>query len=209
MTKLHKTLEKLYFLIENIDPDNLTDKKVDKLRKAILKTQYFTKENIEFYSLDRFEAARIIKQSKIIANKAREIQRSLYTLELKKTRSEVTSNFDMISRIAINIELALGGPIHIYTIQYIATVMAINNNFVFQPPDKSINGMAKDYAQLYFDRYGITIKSDSLRKEYEGQFNKGRQKFIGAKKEIDRKIIKTYLSESKLLRLHKYLYDND
>jgi len=208
MTKLHKTLEKLYFLLESIDPDNLTDKKVGKIRKEILKCQGFTKENIDFYSFDRFEAAKIVKQSKIISRKAREVKGTLYRLDLNKSnRSSVDSYFDIIQRIVVNIELSLTGPNHIYTVQYIATAMAIENDFIYQPIDKTIKGMAEQYATIYYDRYGITIKADSLRKEYIGQFDKDKR-FTGAKKDIDKKIIKTYLSKRNFRKLHDYLYDN-
>jgi hypothetical protein len=205
MTLLHRTLEELYFLLEKLDPDNLTDKQIKKVIKRIENSPRFTKDNIDFYGFNRVETISLIKQAQLLIKRAHKFRSELYTLDLEMSTEDIYFHFEEIRKYGSHVVQILGGSKTIFTPNYIATKMAIENKFIFQPIGISVNKMVNNYVDRYFKNYKVSIKADTLRKEYISQFTTAPQTFRGTTKENNKIIVESCLSKDDLKTLRNYL----
>tara|TARA_R110000737_G_scaffold343966_1_gene370577 strand:- start:1578 stop:2210 length:633 start_codon:yes stop_codon:yes gene_type:complete len=208
MTLLHRTLEKLYFLLEKLDPENLTDKQIKKVIKRIENSPRFTKENIDFYKFKRLDKIQLKEQAQILTKRAHQFRSKLYTLDLEMSTEDIYFHFEEIRKYGSHIIQILGGSNIIYTPNYIATKMAIENNFIYQPEGISVTKMVNNYVDRYFKNYKVSIKADTLRKEYISQFTTAPQTFRGTTKENNKIIVESCLSTGDLKTLRNYMIAN-
>lgn len=171
MTQPEKDIERIYYVLYDLNPDDIKYDDIQELADVVNSTRNYTKENIEFYMYSQNQATQILHKVRLIQGLIDKLNTTSYVLDLTHTDRELYYKaLYRIKLLALHIE-NLYLSYHFIHAKAIALRLITDNDFKRVPDSKSLLTICKAAEKKYHKKYKVLVSADSIRKAYIRLFN--------------------------------------